>query len=549
MWSAFKRNMKSDIKVAQFAGYVSEHAAYHHGETSLQGAIISLAQNFVGSNNLNLLTPCGQFGTRLQGGKDAASSRYIYTKLEKIARLIFHPADDKILDYLNEEGQGIEPRWYMPVLPLVLVNGAEGIGTGWSTSLPNFSVRDIVVNLKHYICCEPVQDMCPWYLGFKGSIVPSPDKEGYEIVGVIEKRGPTTIEVSELPVRKWTQDYKEMLQGMISTEGPGSGQIEDLREYHTEGTVHFVITVTEAQMASLERIGLEKSFKLRTPLSMSNMFLFDRDGKIRKYNTVVEILEDFAELRLEYYNKRKAYLIRILRQQLEVISEKVRFILAVISEKLKVKNRKKDTLIEDLRKQKFRTLQEITEGNDEDVQMDDPDEGSGRADNRKGGWEYLLGMPLWSLTNERVLEYRRQLDLKKAELEKLETTAPEEMWLTDLDAIVDELDDLEAAALRSAQEEKRLGNTAQKRGAKQMLLSGGAKKPRVGDIPSAPPPVAAPSSGGQWLDELQARQLSRTASEFPELFTDVLPANFVAAATGNSLGKFAKKAKVATDKE
>lgn len=107
MWSAFKRNLKTDIKVAQFAGYVSEKAAYHHGEVSLQGSIIGLAQNFVGSNNINLLYPSGQFGTRLQGGKDAASSRYIYTRLEQLARLIFHCDDDGLLKYGQDDGQPI----------------------------------------------------------------------------------------------------------------------------------------------------------------------------------------------------------------------------------------------------------------------------------------------------------------------------------------------------------------------------------------------------------------------------------------------------------
>merc|ERR1719453_1098520 len=126
----FRRNLKNDVKVAQLTGYVSEHAAYHHGEASLSGSIINMAQNFVGSNNVNLLTPSGQFGTRLAGGKDSASCRYIYTHLEKIARLIFHPDDDKLLEYQNEEGSLIEPNWYIPVIPLVMVNGAEGIGTG-----------------------------------------------------------------------------------------------------------------------------------------------------------------------------------------------------------------------------------------------------------------------------------------------------------------------------------------------------------------------------------------------------------------------------------
>mmetsp|Transcript_21318 Transcript_21318/g.45361 ORF Transcript_21318/g.45361 Transcript_21318/m.45361 type:complete len:1306 (+) Transcript_21318:68-3985(+) len=534
MWACFKRNLKSDTKVAQLSGYVSEQSSYHHGEVSLQGAIISLAQNFVGSNNVHLLTPSGQFGTRLQGGKDAASSRYIYTRLEKIARLIFHPADDKLLEYQNDEGQSIEPRWYIPVLPMLLLNGADGIGTGWSTSLPNYSPRDIITNLKRYIRCEPLNDMCPWYNGYKGSIVPSVEKDGWEVVGVIDKRGPTTLEISELPIRRWTQDYKETLQSMLSTDGPGTGQIEDFKEYHTEVTVHFVITVTEAQMANLERVGLEKSFKLRSALSLNNMYFFDKDGKIRKYADEHEIIEDFAKLRLEYYHKRKAHLLRALRQQHEIIREKVRFIRLVIEEKLKVKNRKKDTLIEDLRKNNFRTLSEITEGDDIEVPGGgDPEGGedAGKKEKKKGGWEYLLGMPLWSLTNERVLDLEAQLKVKQAELENLECTAPEELWDADLDAILDELDELDRLRNLSVREEKAMQATAQKRAGKAMGSS--AKRHRAGSSGagpvSAPPPplpplgTSAQGSGSLLLRELQERQLSRTAAEFPGLFDDVVP--------------------------
>ena len=147
LFACFKRKLKREIKVAQLAGYVSEHSAYHHGEASLAGTIVGMAQTFVGSNNIALLHPAGQFGTRLLGGKDAASPRYIFTKLPALTRLIFHPDDDAILEHLEDDGQSIEPRFYMPVLPLVLVNGAEGIGTGWSSSVPNYNPRDIVANL------------------------------------------------------------------------------------------------------------------------------------------------------------------------------------------------------------------------------------------------------------------------------------------------------------------------------------------------------------------------------------------------------------------
>ena len=141
MYGCFKRNLKAEIKVAQLAGYVSEKTAYHHGEQSLTMTIVGLAQNFVGSNNINLLEPAGQFGTRIavsrrdyvadgQGGKDAASARYIFTNLPRITRTIFHPADDALLNYTYEDGAKIEPEYYLPTVPLVLINGAEGIGTG-----------------------------------------------------------------------------------------------------------------------------------------------------------------------------------------------------------------------------------------------------------------------------------------------------------------------------------------------------------------------------------------------------------------------------------
>ena len=127
LFACFKRNLKQEIKVAQLAGYISEHSAYHHGEASLTQTIIGMAQNFVGSNNINLLSPCGQFGTRLMGGKDAASPRYVFTKLETITRCIFHPHDDPLLAYLDDDGQSIEPEYYVPIIPMALVNGAGTI--------------------------------------------------------------------------------------------------------------------------------------------------------------------------------------------------------------------------------------------------------------------------------------------------------------------------------------------------------------------------------------------------------------------------------------
>jgi DNA topoisomerase-2 len=170
LFSCFKRKLKKEIKVAQLAGYVSEHSAYHHGEASLQGTIINMAQNFCGSNNVNLLVPAGQFGTRLLGGKDAASPRYIFTCLDKITRLVFKEDDDELLEYLDDDGMDIEPKFYMPVIPLLLVNGSDGIGTGWSSFVPNFNPRDIIANCQRLIRGEEQEMMTPHYRGFRGEI-------------------------------------------------------------------------------------------------------------------------------------------------------------------------------------------------------------------------------------------------------------------------------------------------------------------------------------------------------------------------------------------
>jgi DNA topoisomerase-2 len=170
LFACFKRKLKGEIKVAQLTGYVAEHSAYHHGEASLQATIVNMAQNFCGSNNINLLTPSGQFGTRRMGGKDAASARYIFTKLEPITRAIFHPDDDELLSYINDDGVTVEPEYYVPVIPMILVNGADGIGTGWSTSVNNYNPREIVRNLRRKIAGEDFVAMAPFYSGFKGEV-------------------------------------------------------------------------------------------------------------------------------------------------------------------------------------------------------------------------------------------------------------------------------------------------------------------------------------------------------------------------------------------
>lgn len=241
IYTCFKRNDKREVKVAQLAGSVGELSAYHHGEMSLMSTIINLAQNFVGSNNINLLEPHGQFGTRLQGGKDAASPRYIFTMLSPLARKLFPPLDDPLLAHLYDDNLRIEPEYYVPIIPMVLVNGAEGIGTGWSTKVPNYDPRAIVDNIKRMIRNEEPVEMNPWYKGFRGTVV-KVDQMKYVINGEVAILDERTIEITELPVRTWTQVYKEsILEPMLHGTEKSPALINDYKEYHTDTTIKYVL--------------------------------------------------------------------------------------------------------------------------------------------------------------------------------------------------------------------------------------------------------------------------------------------------------------------
>lgn len=405
LFACFKRNLKSEIKVAQLAGYVSEHAAYHHGEQSLCSTIVGMAQNYIGSNNINFLEPLGQFGTRLQGGKDAASPRYIFTNLTPFSRTAFHPADDALLKTLTDDGQSIEPEWYLPVIPMVLVNGADGIGTGWSTSIPNYNPRDIVDNIYNYLNNEELKPLHPWYRGFTGSIEYI-GKERYKVTGTITKINATTVEITELPIRTWTQSYKEQLEDWLQGTEKVTAWIKDYKEYHTDSSVHFVVTLTEANMAAAEKEGLEIKFKLVSQIATSNMVCFDREGRIRKYVSVNDILTEFCDVRKEFYQKRKVlmnfelmkkeYLLQQLTAELTKLENRVRFVTEIIDGKLRVQNRKKVDLIQDLKKRGYHAILKsgVVESEAGDEEAD--------TNGNNHGYDYLMSMPIWSLTMEKV---------------------------------------------------------------------------------------------------------------------------------------------------
>ncbi|KAG4301845.1 hypothetical protein PCANB_002090 [Pneumocystis canis] len=433
IFGCFKRKLKSEIKVAQLSGYISEHTAYHHGEQSLTQTIIGLAQTFVGSNNINLMKPNGQFGTRLQGGKDAASSRYIFTELSPITRKIFVESDDALLDYLNEDGQSIEPVWYVPVIPLILVNGSEGIGTGWSSYIPNFNPVDLVNNIRRMMNGEKLEPMHPWYRGFNGNIEKQGDK--YKISGCIRQIDDTTVEITELPVRLWTQDMKEFLESSVIGSDKAPPFIKDYSEYHTDTIVRFVIKLTEKGMAESLAQGLEEKFRLIKIQNMTNMVAFDSSGRIKKYDSIEEILSEFYAVRLQFYQKRKDYLVSELENQYNKLSNQVRFVKMIINKEQDFLNRKRKDLLEDLKSKGFMPFSKnvhISIDNTSEISID-----ASENDNLSG-YDYLLNMHLWSLTAESVEKLRKDKLDKENELQSLLKLTAKDLWNKDLDDFIKE---------------------------------------------------------------------------------------------------------------
>ncbi|CAK6970091.1 DNA topoisomerase 2-beta [Scomber scombrus] len=460
LFTCMKRNDKREVKVAQLAGSVAEMSAYHHGEQALMMTIVNLAQNFVGSNNVNILQPLGQFGTRINGGKDAASPRYIFTMLSPLAKLLFPAVDSNLLKFLYDDNQKVEPEWYIPIIPMVLVNGAEGIGTGWACRISNHDPREIVNNIHRMLKNQDPLPMLPKYKNFKG-VLHELGQNQYLVSGEISVIDKNTVEITELPVRTWTQSYKEsVLEPMLQGTDKTPALINDYKEYHTDSTVKFVVRMSEEKLAQAEAVGLHKVFKLQSSLTCNSMVLFDQMGCMKRYDSVQDILKEFFDLRLHYYKLRKDWLVGSLGAEAAKLSNQARFVLEKIEGKVSIENKSKRDLIRMLvqkgyesdpvaawsRAQEKALEEEDRDGNDSDSSIDS---GSSSGPN----FNYILNMPLWCLSKEKVDELLKQRDLKRAELTNLQKKSPEDLWQEDLAVFIEELDTLEA----HEREEQNLG--------------------------------------------------------------------------------------------
>jgi DNA topoisomerase-2 len=428
LFAAFKRKLTSEVKVAQFSGYVSEHSSYHHGEASLNGAIVNMAQNFVGSNNVNLLEPQGQFGSRLHGGDDSASERYIFTQLNPLTRAIFPEADDAVLTYLNDDGTMVEPEFYCPIIPFALMNGISGIGTGFSCNIPSFNPKHVIQYLRNQLTGveNAGAEFVPYYEGFKGKIKQIGEHK-FLIRGVYEKLGEDKIRITELPVGTWTMPYVTFLEGLVDGSVDKAGKkvapvIKDFTSICTEVAVDITVVLPKGRLVELEKAidistginGVEKLLKLSTTISTTNMHMFDADCKLHKYESVQEIIEGFYTTRLAMYGKRKEYLIADMEKRLIRLSNRARYILATLDGTVDLRKKTAAQVVELLDKMKFARID--------------------------GEFKYLVKMPMDSVTQENVASALKEKADTEAELKLLRETTLERMWLNELETLDKEYD-------------------------------------------------------------------------------------------------------------
>jgi DNA topoisomerase-2 len=446
LFSCLKRNLRDEIRVAQLAGYVSEHAAYHHGEASLNSTIIGMAQNFVGSNNLNVLKPVGQFGSRLMGGKDAASPRYIHTYLEDIVSCIFRKEDAALLKYIDDDGDVVEPEYYLPVVPLLAINGSVGIGTGYSTDIPPHKPDDIICLLRHRLegsmASLAGHPLDPWWFGFKGT-TRRVDEMTWATRGIYtfdeEKK---TVTVTELPAGTWTKDYKAFLDSLLEVEEKKSkeakkeakksdtasttsakGDVEPcglkgFDDLYNDVDVRFVLYFTEEGYDSLKDNveKFEKQFKLTSSWKTTNMTCFDTEFNIVKYKTIGDILEAFVEKRLPMYEARRMKMLEVLGAQMRELDAKRRFIQAIIDDRLVLQKKSDEEIVAGLKACDIPALSNLEK----------PDE--------YDSYDFVLRMRMDRVKQSAVVELDGQWEEKRMEKERFEAETGSSLWLADLEA-------------------------------------------------------------------------------------------------------------------
>lgn len=430
---------KEAQNLENLAGAVKKATGYHHGGESLENAIKKMAMGFVGSNNIPPLTNEGEYGSRAEGGADAAAARYVSTKLEDIAWILFSEMDEPVLTHMIDDDKEVEYEFFMPILPVILINGAAGIASGFSTNIPCHNPKVLSDRIKDMLRAEiegqnfrelEFPALVPWYRGYKGTIElvrkigkeykicePGERATSWRTKGILEQTKNGWWRISELPIGMWTATMKDYLEYLYTGTPPKGSKkkktdryLSDIRWKGSANTAVWDIKPVKDFIPDMEVAGNFKNMQNVFPLT--NMHVIDENNYPRKYSNAEDLLNDFYVKRLEYYEKRKNYWTREYQKQFDKESDRYKYVKAVIDGKLAMK------------------------------QADDKLEaamlklGLRKAADAKGrkSFDYLLSMQMRSVMSANKLEeIKKEVERVRALLDHMKLHSAAELWLEDLE--------------------------------------------------------------------------------------------------------------------
>ncbi len=385
-------------KVATLAGKVISDAQYHHGNVSCEDAIVNMAQDF--KNNLPLFEKIGQFGSLKS--PIASASRYISVKLADSFDLVYK--DDELLEYKVDEGHSIEPKYYLPIIPMVLVNGGGGIAVGFSTIILNRDVKHLIKDCTSYLKGGKISDLKPSIGGFSGTFQKDNDNhKKWYIKGKYTIDNTSTVKVNELPLSMTYEKFEEHLDNLFDKR-----EITNW-ENHGKGNIDYVIKFSREKLASLNNTDIEKLLKLTD--QVTEIFtVLDETGKLKIFESSEEILKYFVDFRLKYYQKRKDFQLKKIKEDIFKMENRALFIKGVIENKIEIKNKKKEDIVKDIMKLKIETFND--------------------------SYDYLLSIPIFSLSKEKWDEFQKSIKDKKYEEKIIKASIPKDVYLLELEELL-----------------------------------------------------------------------------------------------------------------
>jgi DNA topoisomerase-2 len=446
---------RKQMKVFQVSGIVAQQANYHHGDQSMSATIIKMAQDFTGANNINYLTPIGQFGSRLANGDDAGAPRYISTVINPISRLIFPAIDDNVLKEKHEDNQIVEPYFYIPIIPMILANEVRGIGMGWSTTIPAFNPLDLIEITREWILTREIRDsIMSFHRYFKGPI--ERIENGFTYNGIVTRECARKFVISEIPIGMKINDLLKRLNFLMSNksvvdsnEFPKSVQfkpiykINNFKMLKTKNKNDVSISVTFVEDLKISEV--IETLKLKSSILTTNITAFNRKGEIRRY-TIGGLLSEFFVVRHNAYVKRQKYMISVLNQEIKTLSNKFRFIKEVIEKKIIINNIPIKKVCEQLENGNYDKIYNSSPNGSksknptsiEDTEMIESDVIE-IVQTTGTGFEYLYQMKISKFTHEEYEKLRKQMESKIIEKEEVEKMRVADMWLHDLEVLKNEL--------------------------------------------------------------------------------------------------------------